>query len=256
MPWWLHVKRYTPAQVTPRSVYELEDYRKDGVVFVVAPGPSLDLFPKSELKGRTTIGVNSALELAPLEFWIFQEGIIGKKYFPLYSSGLVKNVVTTRDRAEFLYRILPKEVNLFRYCYFDTSVLRMEKDVGFHPFWKRPNEFFLPGRCSITANALSLAVLMKPALVVCVGLDMAMPDGKYYADGVKRNPGPRLKEKALSVGSSWMWIAAKKGVWSGPRIITTSPWLRMPRFKRVSVEDALKEVERNEQGLRHNPCTQ
>lgn len=245
--WWDKVPNYKPPQVNAKSVYELEGTMTGKVVVIVAPGPSLDLFPKKRLEDFTTIGVNSALELVPrLDYWVFQEGIIGKRYHPLYTTGRCGAVVTTRDRIPIMEKVLPGSVGLYKYTYYDTSVLRMPREVDFYPYWRRPEIDFLPGRCTITANALSLAVLMRPRMIVFVGLDFFIEGEKYYADGVKRNTGPRLRKRALSAGSAMMYIFAKHQVWAGVRKITTSPWLRMKGIVNLELKEALKEMKGGE----------
>jgi hypothetical protein len=230
-----------PNAVKPQSVYALEGSRENDVVFVVAPGPSLDDFPHDELQKYTTIGVNSAIEVVKCSYFCAYEGTLFKRFYSLYTGDRIDRIITDWSRS-FIAPLLPAGKELYCYKYLDLSVLRMKTDVDFHPFWRRPEEHFLPGRSSITANALSLAVLMRPRLIVTVGLDLAMTAEKYYASGVKINPGPRLRRRALHAGQAWMWLASRKGVWRGPEIVTTSPTLKLKGVKRVNVAEALKKA--------------
>jgi hypothetical protein len=210
------------------------------VVYVLGPSPTLNDFPEKVLKHFTTIGMNAVLERFFPTYWIFQEGIFVKRYMDIYRTGDTANIVTTATRAKFMQQFLPKGRTLYEYEARDLSVLKMDKDTGHTPYWYWPEEKFLPGRSSIASNALSLAVLMRPALVVLVGVDFKMRDGQYYSGGIRKNPGPRLREKALSAGRAWFYLAARSGVWSSTQVITTSTTLNAKFIKKVTIDDAIE----------------
>jgi hypothetical protein len=241
--WIRKVKSHDPPVITAKSVYSLSGRCSGSVVYVVAPGPSLDDFPRDRLKTATIIAVNSAVEVVRPTWWIFQEGMFCKKYHPVYTSRRVKAIVTTETRCQTLAKLLSKPKELYFYSYRLQSVLRMRRDTGKIPFWANRESSFLPGRCSVAANAISLAVLMSPSLIVLVGVDLSYNGEKYYCEGIRRNPGPNLRHKALIASKAWMSKAAQRKVWAGPRIITTSKTLRLRGIHRVSVETALKETE-------------
>jgi hypothetical protein len=246
MPRWISkFPCHDPPIVKPRSAYDLEDSEFGGVVFVLAPGSSFDKFPREELYKFTTIGVNSIAELFSPAFWLFQEGVLCKKYHSIYTSRWIPRIVTTWDRATMLRPLLPEGKGLYCYDFKHRSALRMRKDKAPEgkPYWYDSELAFVPGHNSVAANAMSLAVLMKPSLLVLVGIDLRYKGDYYYAHGVKRNPGPRFRDKALSASRAWMGKAAKRGVWAGPEIITTSPWLKLRGVRRVTVEDALEKAE-------------
>jgi hypothetical protein len=216
-------------------------------VFVVAPGPSLDQFPKSRLDDFVTIGVNSAAELMSPTFWLFQEGLFMKKYYPIYNSSWIKSIVTVERRAEKMESILQDRKWIYTYQSEGERVLK--RSGGEFAPWRNLNmkPTFLPGRNSVAANAISLAVLMEAKVVVLVGVDLAIEDdGKYYANGVKRNPGPKNRPRALSASRAWMSKAAKYGVWRGPKLLTTSPYLRFRNVRRCSIGEAISEAEEAE----------
>lgn len=239
MGWW-HKFVHDPPLVRAQSVYTLENFVPGGVVFVVAPGPSLDTFPKEVLSEYTTIAVNAACEIISPTFALFQEGILCKKYYRVYTTEWVKRVVTTKAR-QFIERLLPTGHEIYTYQYLDLPCLRnAKKNVPL--YWRNPEYRFLPGRNSISTNALSLACLMGASLVVLVGVDFHMGNEgeQYYANGVHINQGPRLRSRALRAGFAWASLAARKGVWNGPRIISTSPWLNLKGIQRVSVKEAIE----------------
>jgi hypothetical protein len=226
------------------SVYALKDAMAGEAVYVVAPGPSLDDFPKSALSNNVTIAVNSAAELIEPTFWIFQEGIFCKKYNGIYTSDRINRIVTTEVRAKVICKYLEKPKRLYTYSYLNQRVLRVDRSTGKDPFWSNEQTSFLPGHCSISANGMSLARLMGAKLIVIIGVDLHYSGDKYYADGVKRNTGPRLRGRALSASRAWMRKAAASKVWHGPTILTTSNTLSLRGIKRVSVEKAISEVDK------------
>lgn len=246
MPKWM--RRFAqnhPPLADPRSCYDLAGQARGGAVFVVAPGPSLDSFPREALYDQVTIGVNSTAELFSPTFWLFQEGIFCKKYHGIYTSGWLKRIVTTWARVSVILPLLPKGKEVYGYSFRTKSVLRMRKDRAPEgkPYWYDETDTFLPGHNTVAANAMSLAVLMEPALIVLVGVDLYWDDSiPYYAHGVKRNSGPKDRFRALSASRAWMNKAATRGVWSGTRIVTTSPWLKLRGVRRVSPGTALKEA--------------
>lgn len=239
--WWTKVPNYKPPRAQIDNVYQLRDKCRGGVVYVLAPGPSYDDFPQDMLLRVPTIGVNSIAERISPDFWMFQEGIFCKKYHPIYTTRWIKNIVTTRDRCLIIRDLLPEKKGLYSYRFLDMSVLGMEVGDNF-PFWSSPEEEFIPGRNSIAANAMSLAVLMNPKLIVLVGVDLRKHDGRYYCEGIRKNRGPRLQERALSASRAWMTKAARKGVWRGPEIVTTSPLLSLRGVRRVSIDVAIQKT--------------
>ena len=241
--WMGKVENFSPC-AEPHGVNGLRLSCEGGIVQVVAPGPSYE-----HLELGTTIGVNSALELRELDFWLFQEGTLVKRFHRLYTKDRRCAIVTTRDRAQHMRRLLPPERSLWSYHYRDIRVLLKRRPCP--PRDWSVHEDFLPGHCTVAANALSLAVLMNPALIVMVGVDLGMPQGVYYASGVYRNPGPNNRARALSAGRSWMSKAAKRRVWCGPRIISTSPVLRLPGVENVTTENAVR-IAKELQGANEN----
>lgn len=276
-PSWLNLKKLAPPQVRARSVYDLAGTQAGRAVLVVAPGPSFASFPRDELERHPTIGVNSALELCPLDYWLFAEPVLAKDYRALYSSGRAKNVVSTRYQAHaVLERVLPESVGLFWFRYGhaskfdpeddDLSVIRMARtgwlESGRRPWWARPDKVFLPGRCSVATHAVSLAVLMGAAVVVTVGVDLKydVGTGAYYAPGVTINQGPGRKPrlnkkltdaervrqvntarvKALGCTLAWTKVVAALGIWRDAEILTISPsGSGLPGSRRVTVDDAI-----------------
>ena len=241
MPRWASkFERFNPPVAKVHSVYDLYDTAAGKVVYVLAPGPSFEDFPRDELDRFTTIGMNGILEIYWPTYWIFQEGTFIKKYMDLHRYGKTTNIVTTTVRAEFMKQFLPKDRTLYEYFARDHSVLNMDKNTGNTPYWYWPEEKFLPGRSSIASNALSLAVLMRAELIVLVGIDFKMRVGQYYAGGIVKNSGPRLKEKALSAGKAWFYLASMTRVWKGPKIITTSTSLNAKNIEKVSTDKAIE----------------
>jgi len=238
--WASKFKQYKPPVADVKSVYDLYGMAKGKVVYVLAPGPSFEDFPKDVLSGFTTIGMNGLLEIYWPTYWIFQEGIFVKRYMDLYRYGNTHNIVTTLVRSEFMRQFLPEGKTIYEYFARDLSVLKMDKDTGHVPYWYWPEEKFLPGRSSIASNALSLAVLMRAELIVLVGIDFKMREAQYYANGIVKNSGPRLKEKALSAGKAWFYLASMARVWKGPKIITTSVTLNAKNIKKVTIDKAIE----------------
>lgn len=243
-PWLKRAKKYDPPQVEAENVYALEGTERGRLVAVLGPGPSISDFPLEKLEGVATIGVNSLLEVYRPNFFLFQEGFFAKRYRHLYTPAGRPDIVTTWPRR-FISCLLPAGKRLFCYDYLAHSVLRMEK--GWQaPYWLDPIRGFLPGRCSVAANAISLGVLMAAARILLVGIDLvSSPKGEYYVEGVRVNPGPRNRAKALGAGAAWMNLAARAGAWKGPIMYTTSPWLRLRGAKRISVDQAVSMVEEN-----------
>jgi hypothetical protein len=244
--WW-RGKALSVPQVTPRSVYDLAELKRGSVVVVAAPGPSFASFPVEELRIRTTIGVNALPELFLPDYWIWQEKTFARLYFDLYSTGKIRRVVTTRKR-EFLGRLMPEGSELYCFQYQDVALKKYCREPG-RPGWFYPEREFLPGHASISSNALSLAVLMNPRLVVVVGVDFSYSGDGYYSPGVNLNRGPKVhnRARALESGAKWMSEAAQRRIWAGPRIITTSPTLDIWGIERLSVDQALaamREVEK------------
>jgi hypothetical protein len=238
--WASKFKQYSPPVADVRSVYDLYGKADGKVVYVLAPGPSFEDFPKEVLGNFITIGMNGLLEIYWPDYWIFQEGIFVKKYMDLYRYGETHSIVTTLVRSAFMRQFLPKGRTIYEYFARDHSVLKMPKDTGHEPYWYWPEEKFLPGRSSIASNALSLAVLMRAELIVLVGIDFKMREDQYYAGGIVKNTGPRLKEKALSAGRAWFYLASMTRVWRGPKIITTSATLNAKGIQKVTIDKAIE----------------
>lgn len=222
------------------SAYELKDALEGEVCFVLAPGPSLDEFPRGDLDRFVTIGVNSLLEIYRPTYWIFQEGIFCKKYKELYSDPKLVGVVAKQSRTPVIQKFIEKPTKLYWFTSDRHRVLTHKRTSDIQPFWYREEESFLPGHCSISANAISLARLMNPRLIVLVGIDLRYDGAKYYADGVKRNSGPRLRDRALSASRAWMSKAARFGVWKGAEIVTSSSSLSLRGVKRKSADQILE----------------
>ena len=240
--WWDRKKRYFPPECAVRSVYELEDSAKGKVVFIVAPGPSFEDFPIEQLGGQITIGVNSTLELMKPKYWLFQEGILAKKYFPYYAQAdATENIVTTIVRTDMLKYIVPSGKTLWYYQSEPRITSKFSKPA---PHWRWPEVHFLPGRCSVASTAMSLAELMRPRAIVLIGVDFATKCGQYYSDGVMRNPGPTVRDKALGAGRAWCLYAISKRAWRAAPIYTTSPYLKLGRrISRISIDRALQLTE-------------
>jgi hypothetical protein len=243
MPRWLSKLRHPDGPASVRSVYELEGSAKDRIVFVTCPGPSLSDFPKQLFDLGLVIAVNSALELVDrCDVFVFQEGLFSKNYVPIYRSKRVKSIVTTVSRAELVRHLIPAAKPLYSYEARKAKVLSgpRGKRGEWPPPWHNPEKRILPGHCTAAANALSLAVLMRPRRTVLVGMDLNFgPDGQYYSPGVKRNPGPRDKIKALAASRAWMSLAARHGVWSASEVVTTSTILNLRGIKRVSPNESV-----------------
>lgn len=240
--WWDRVKRYDPPECAVRSVYDLDGAASGRVVVIAAPGPSFAEFPVDVLeRARFTIACNAALELFRPWAWIGQEGTLIKKYHELYAGDRVVNIVTTETRTKIIKHVLPAGKTV--YCY-DTGPSLKERQLSATPVWWWPQRNFLPGRSTIAANALSLAELMRPRACLLVGVDFAYSNDDYYAAGVVRNPGPRLRAKALGAGRAWCQYALSWRAWRGLDLYTTSTRLRLGRrFKRISVSDAVDMIE-------------
>jgi hypothetical protein len=254
--WVQKVKNYNAVKV--QSSYALEDSERGKVVFVVAPGVSFDAFPKEFMDDFTTIGVNSIAEIYSPTYWLFQEGYFCKKYHQIYTSPWIRNVVTSWPRAAILQKVLPAGKGLYAYGFNKRSVFRAVQDDAFvnpeKPFWHDPDEAWLPGHNSVAANAMSLAVLMGAGLMVLVGVDLHWSKEGYYADGIRRNSGPRDRTRALSASRAWMGKAAKKGVWRGPRIITSSRTLKLRGVENFSAGKVV-EIVREFESLSDHPVS-
>lgn len=236
-----------PQAVKARSVYDLAGTAKGRAVIVAGPGPSFTSFPAEELLRHPTIGVNAALELFEPETWLFIEGVLAKRYLPIYTRvESTCRIVTTWSRARAVMEyVLPKDRALYAFHYHDQSVLKMKReDDGRHPWWSIPREHFLPGRCTVASHALSLAVLMGASLVVTIGVDFGYQGDGYYAPGVRINAGPRKRDRALGAGHAWMCCAARHGVWDAIEILSVSEHRGTPGSKRVGVDEAVSELRR------------
>jgi hypothetical protein len=235
--WWTRLE-HRPPLVVPRNVYDLEGTLAGKAVFLVAPGPSLSEFPKGELLRRTTIGVNAVPEYFPPTYWNFQEKYFCRAYLNLYREGPVKRIITTLARS-FMAKIMPEGSELYTYDYHLLD-LKDHWDPKLQPPWRSPGDRFLPGRSSITSNALSLAVLTGAKLVVLVGVDFSVPEGRYYVPEVTINRGPKDRERSLKAGLSFFGWGISRGVWRGPRIVSTSPHRKVPGIEHLSVGEALE----------------
>ena len=88
-------------------------------------------------------------------------------------------------------------------------------------------------------NAVSLAWLMRPRVLILVGVDWGLLRGQYYRSGVKLNDGPLDQERALYAGRNWFDLLMKRGdIWPGLRILSVSETV-VCGVKSVSWEEAL-----------------
>jgi hypothetical protein len=263
------LKPNDPPLVQARNVYDLLGAESGRAVIVAAPGPSFASFPRDALLAHPTIGVNAILEILDPTYWVFAEPFFTRNYRKLYSESRAKIVTTRFQSIAALELLLPAGRDLFWFRYGHAprldqddrrdplnpkaglSVLNMPKPAdGRKPWWSIPEKGFLPGRCSVTTHAVSLAILLGAAAVILVGADFThTDDAAYYAPGVTINHGPRRKTKALACGRNWAQLAAKKGVWEGTDLMTVSPthsltWERRTGetygARRVTVDEAVR----------------
>lgn len=222
------------------KIYSIEGSLEGKVLYIVAPGPSLSGFPIEKLAGKYSIALNSAIEFFNPTWWMFTDKKIFRRYLghikknPNQSIATIKNYVNGIRRRGF-------EGDIYEFEY-QCRVLRRVENKD--PWWWWDEINFLPGRTTVSCNALSFAQILRPKKIILVGIDFFVVGGKYYTDGVRMNPGPRDKKRALKSGANWMRKGFKKKIWTLDTY-TTSIYLRSyigDYVKYITVEEAVNDL--------------
>lgn len=214
--------------IEPRSVYEMEGRFRGRRLWIVAPGPSSVMWPQHQKAvqglGEPVLALNSALELveAPT-LWMYAD----KRFSWLYGHELhgdgktaPAEIVIPSHQAGKIRKFFAGQT-LWIY---DYQMQLTRRIPAAEPFWYCPWRRYLPGRCSVFNNALSLAWLLGADPVIAVGVDFSLgEDGSYYHPEVVKNRGPTDKGRALGSGIRYFRKLRKQGVWPGLNLETTSP---------------------------------
>jgi len=222
-----------------RNIYDLEGTEEGRRLWIVAPGPtSRDLDKWGHLMvGETVIALNSAIEIVKKPaFWLYAD----KRFSWLYGHELHGTKARMKPGVDTPHRVIVphhqtkklrlyfagQEVYSFHY---QMPIKRRlpEEEREDKPFWYAPDDRFIPGHASVASTACSVACLLRPRVVILVGIDFMIPDGVYYHPDVVKNKGPTEKARNLGAGLSWFKgaLTKKGGIWPGLNIVTPSVYL-------------------------------
>lgn len=234
--------------ITPKQAYELEGRLEGELLFVVAPGPTAKSVQEdpSALDGQKVLALNSSIEFLPdPTWWMYADKRFSQIYARELHTDWPKAVIMLATQARKHQRIYKGELFVYDYqlSFRELKKQRRGVELNGNPFWYWPERSFLPGRCSVFSNAMSLALIMKPRAIVLVGVDFEESGPDYYVSSVTRNKGPTQRRRALDSGANWFSKNYGKGVWPGlPPIVSTNPRLgsRIPEVpvRHLTLEEA------------------
>ncbi|UCG53542.1 MAG: hypothetical protein JSW58_08290 [Candidatus Latescibacterota bacterium] len=205
--------------IEPRPIYELEGLFEGKSVILAGPAPSL-LDSLDFLEGRRVIAVNSAVELVEKPWlWMYADKRFSR-YYREFIRGRLAHVLV--PITEIGHRRHFRGEGLWFFQYRRHTPDRKKRSGT---WWRDPKFNYLPGRCSILSNAMSLCQLLGFHKVLLVGFDFELAGRRYYASGIRRNQGPTKRWRALRSSLRWFVGARAKGLWPDLRLSTVSPAL-------------------------------